>query len=115
VRQSERVEAVVFRTDSLTATETLQRWHNRKVDIRHIEWSAPDSMERQYVRSVTLVTASEEATTETVAKAVAVREEEVYGVAEREAESRTPAAGWRWWIWVGGAVVLALAVKFFSG
>ncbi|MDR1880080.1 MAG: hypothetical protein LBQ78_04040 [Tannerellaceae bacterium] len=23
-----------------------------------------------------------------------------------------PAAGWRWWIWVGGAVVLALAVKY---
>jgi hypothetical protein len=95
----------------------MLQWHNRTVDIRHIEWSMPDSMERQYVRSVTLVTASEEAAEESVSEAVAVGEEEVYGITEKETGRRTPAgSGWtrRWWIWVVGAVAMALLVKFLK-
>lgn len=58
---AERVEG-----DSLRLERRAAEWMKRRVDVIRVEWTEPDSLSRQFVRSVTRVTAGEESGGETV-------------------------------------------------
>jgi hypothetical protein len=82
-REAGRVE--VLRGDSLWLERMEHLWATRKMELRHIEFMEPDSAERQFVRSVTVVHSEEEAGGEASSSLTAGTE--VRARAEMEAEA----------------------------
>jgi hypothetical protein len=115
-REAGRME--VLRGDSLWM-EQLERWGaKRKVEMWRMEFMKPDSADRQFVHSVTVVSSEEEAcgeassslSAETETQACAEMEAEASHEEQSVAETRRGALFWGVWA-VGLMVVLVCIVK----
>ena len=76
---AERVEG-----DSLRLERRAAEWAKRRVEVRRVEWTGPDSLSRQFVHSVTRVVAGEESGGETVSYLQADRSAVATSGVERE-------------------------------
>jgi hypothetical protein len=83
VRESGSTE--LLREDSLRMVHWASGRMKRGLKVSHIEFTAPDSMKKQFVRSVTLVTAGEEATGDAVTSLEAASKTEALAETEMEA------------------------------
>jgi hypothetical protein len=80
-RETERI--ATLRTDSLQVQNLVWERLGRKVEVRHIEFTEPDSFSQQFVRSVTQIRMEEEGRKEASSSLRSGKEEQ--RMAEREA------------------------------
>ncbi|GHU09134.1 hypothetical protein FACS189431_6660 [Alphaproteobacteria bacterium] len=53
--------AEMLKADSLRLERIVSDWAKRKLEVRHIAFTKPDSLDRLFISSITLLTAEEEA------------------------------------------------------
>ncbi|WP_280745572.1 MULTISPECIES: hypothetical protein [unclassified Parabacteroides] len=113
----EDMNSVYRQTDSLQLQYASHEWGNKTIDIRHIEWLPPDSSNRQFVRTLTIIRAEDKKEegsfsslhTETDTKAIVETNSEVLNTERVEKKKKGP---WLFLVIVGfflaGAILLKL-------